>query len=103
MKYFVNRRHTRRTATSRKSALRRWPIDLKVAFNQIPRSYFSNTVKMKLALFALFAGSAAAFAPAQTGVRSLSAVFGFGLKVATDGLKSEVVDVDPSPAGIKQS
>ena len=41
--------------------------NLKVAFNPP----INNTVKMKLALFALFAGSAAAFAPAQTGVSSL--------------------------------
>ena len=39
----------------------------------ITRQYrYQKTVKMKLALFALFAGSAAAFAPAQTGVRFFS-------------------------------
>jgi len=36
----------------------------------ITRQYrYQKPVKMKLTLFALFAGSAAAFAPAQTGVR----------------------------------
>ena len=74
MKYFVNRRHTRRAARNlSKSWHRRWPIDLRLHSTK-SLDPINNTVKMKLALFALFAGSAAAFAPAQTGVRSILAL-----------------------------
>ena len=80
MKYFVNRRHASRrnlskSATSRLHSTKSLdPINI--------------TVKMKLALFALFAGSAAAFAPAQTGVRSFWLCVWIWVESGDDGLKS---------------
>ena len=73
MKYFVNRRHASHRNLS-KSGAGDGRSKPQRCIQPNPLDPINNTVKMKLALFALFAGSAAAFAPAQTGVRSFSAL-----------------------------